>query len=498
MPGAKNSSGRVLLVTGFSPVTPPQMVQMGMIFESFPKLLSLLGKDVFRFSIPSVGPAVLASYLVKHKIDVEVKDYFIDPIDFSEYDIIGVSSTFLQDNDGASIVKEAKTKNPRAVVILGGPISWSVSPGELMSAMPDLDIIVVKGGEQTLVELVNRIRRSEDLGSVKSLVLRADDRNIIETPLRAQDELDEIVSPSWQLLGIPSPVRIPVLPVETSRGCPNNCAYCSEVTYWGKPVRYRPVENVIQEIKDDVNKFGISSFRFTDSCFSAPPDRTARICDAIYDNCIVKGMPIKWSAYARMDNLTQDLLMKMKRSGCVALDLGLESGAETVLKRMGRGYTPDVAVRVAAQARDLGIFVNFNVIVGFPGETKETVLSTTDTINRAKPDSFSCFLLHLPPHTRVSSTSDLFKIEGSGHNWEHETMNSREANEAMVDLVKAANQSTHFPGGEYFACFLASLGFSIDQIRYFFRTSKTLANTPADDPSLVEFKEMLGRLKQYV
>ena len=64
---------------------------------------------------------------------------------------------------------------------------------------------------------------------------------------------------------------MPVFPVETSRGCPYDCAICSEVSYWGKPVRYRAIPDVIDELSYDVSAFGVRTFRFADSCFSAPP-----------------------------------------------------------------------------------------------------------------------------------------------------------------------------------------------------------------------------------
>lgn len=489
---------RVLIVTGFSPITPASMDQMGMTFESFPVLLSMLGKKTFRFSIPSIGPAVLAAYLQQHQIEVDVKDFFFDEINFTNYDIIGVSSTFLSDQDVNNIVELARRINPSSGIILGGPISWSIPPGQLISQIPDVDYIVVKSGEQSFLELIEAIRQDRDPISVKSLVYKSKEGNLVETPIRSHTDFVDFSRPAWESMGIPSPNRIPVLPIETSRGCPNNCAYCSEVTYWGKPVRYRPIDAVVKELEYNVTRYGISTFRFTDSCFSAPPERCSQLCDQIFKNCTKNGMPVKWSAYARIDNLNKELLETMQRSGCVALDLGLESGSETVLRKMGRGYTPQAASEITKIARELGIFTNFNVIVGFPGETRETIAATTETINTAKPDTISCFLFHLPPNTRVFSALDLFKIEGFGHNWKHDTMTSQEANEAMFHMIKQIKYSTHFPGGEYFACFLASLGYSITDIRYFFQTAGNLHGNIDGNSSLSLFKEMLNRLSTYV
>lgn len=491
-------NAKVLIVTGFSPFTPPQLEEMGMTFESFPLLLAMSGKETFRFSIPTIGPVVLGSYLMQHGIEVDVKDFFFDEVRFDNYDIVGISSTFLSVEDVARIVGLARKQNPSVAIILGGPLSWSIPPAKVMELLPDVDYIVKQEGEQTFLELIGEIRRGVTPDSIKALVFRGEDGNLVETPPRPQLDLEELPFPAWELMGIPSPKRIPVLPVETSRGCPNNCAFCSEVTYWGKPARYRTIDAVVKELRNNTEKLGITTFRFTDSCFSAPPARSGQLCDAIYESCIRNdGIPVKWSAYARIENLDYALLEKMKRSGCVALDLGLESGSKTVLRKMGRNYSPEATVEVAKTAKKLGIMINFNVIVGFPGETKETIQATTEIINGAAPDTYSCFLFFLPPNTRVFSAPQYYNIEGAGLDWKHDTMTSEEAKEAMLEMIKQVTQSTHFPGGEHFVCYFSSLGYKVSEIRDFFHAMNRLPEAPADDKSSSIVSTMIQRLSNY-
>lgn len=489
---------KVLIVTGFSPIRPPQLEEMGMTFESFPILLSMLDKETFRFSLPTIGPVTLGSYLAQHGIKVDIADFFFDDVRFDNYDIVGISSTFLSVEDVVRIAGLARKQNPSATIVLGGPISWSIPPAQVMALIPDVDYIVKQEGEQTFLELIGEIRRGGNPSTINALVFRGEDGNLVETPPRPRLDLDELPLPAWELMGIPSPGRIPVLPIETSRGCPNNCAFCSEVTYWGKPVRYRTINAVVEELRYSAKKLGITTFRFTDSCFSAPPARSGQLCDAIYENCIKNdGIPVKWSAYARIENLDCDLLEKMKLSGCVALDLGLESGSKTVLRKMGRNYSPEAMVEVAKTAKKLGILLNYNVIIGFPGETNETVQATTDIINQAAPDTFSCFLFFLPPNTRVFSTPHYFNIEGAGLDWKHDTMTSEEAKVAMLKMIKQVNQSTHFPGGEHFACYLASLGYKVSEIRDFFQAVGRLAKTPVDDKTSSLVRTMIRSLRNY-
>ena len=492
MPGARKHRGKVLIITGFSPMGLPQFEEMGTNLD--PHLINSISgrnKTTFQISIPTIGPAVIGKYLKQQGIEVEIKDYYFDNINASDADIVGISSTFMGVENVKEIADLIREQNPSATIVLGGPLSWSVSPLILMAQITNIDVIVLREGEQTFLELVNELRNGGDISLVKGLVFRKG-RDGFETPTRPLLDGDKLSEPAWELTGIPSPKRLPILPVETSRGCPYNCAYCSEVHYWGKPVRYRKSESVVKELRHNVEKFGIKTFRFTDSCFSAPPARSAEICDSIYEGCIKEGMEVKWSSYARIENLSRSLLEKMKLSGCVALDIGVESGASSVLHRMGRKYSPETAIEVARVARDVGIIFNFNVVVGFPGETEETVKSTIEMINKAAPDTFSCFLLFLAPNTLASANPKKYGIEGEGLCWKHDTMTSKEASEAMLRMTEEVSSSTSFPGGEYAACYLTSVGYSNKDIKDFYRAVGKLVKGRADEEAI----SLLGKVIQ--
>jgi anaerobic magnesium-protoporphyrin IX monomethyl ester cyclase len=329
-----------------------------------------------------------------------------------------------------------------------------------------------------------------------NIALRRDAR-VVTTEL-GELPAGEILSPDWSLMGLPNAKRLPVLPVETSRGCPFNCAYCSEVTYWGKPVRYRGIDSVVAEIKNNVEKYGITTFRFTDSCFSAPPARAGELCDAIYNQCVRRGIPVKWSSYARVSNLDRTLLEKMKRSGCVALDIGVESGSERMLRSMGRHYSPSAAVAVAHDSRELGIITNFNVVIGFPGETRESVLETAALIDRAAPDTYSCFLFYLADHTRVHGLTGEYKLSGRGLCWQHSTMTSDEAAEGMRFIEKTVTTAANLPGGEYFACYLASLGFSVAQIQGFYASVSRMSEGSDNSEIMAKLAGLVESIRNYL
>ena len=167
-------------------------------------------------------------------------------------------------------------------------------------------------------------------------------------------------------------------------------------------MRFRNIESVIKEIRQDVDEYGIRTFRFVDSCFTAPEERCGEICDSIFEQFIEKGLEIRWTSYGRINNLSRDLLEKMRRAGCVALDIGMESGDRDILQNMKKGYSDRRIVESIETAKDIGILTHCNIVVGFPGETDETIENTIDILNGASPDTYDCMLLYVAPHSHFN------------------------------------------------------------------------------------------------
>ncbi len=487
---------RILIVTGFAPVRLPQLLEMGMPVGPINFLSGMAGKQTLQFSIPTVAPAVLGSYLIENGVDVEIADYFIDTEKPYDADIVGISSTFMGIEDVKQIADKIERDNPHAVIVLGGPLSWSIPPQDILKMVPVIDYIIMREGEQSFLELIRAIEARIDTSCIAGLVYKRDS-SIVMTAPRQPLQFEAIRRPDWKLMGIPSPRRLLVLPVETRRGCPFNCAYCSEVSYWDKPVRYRAIDSVVQELIHNVVDLGINTFRFTDSCFSAPPERCGQLCDAIYESCDKNGITMKWSAYARISNMDYPLLEKMKRSGCVALDIGVESGSTDMLRSMGRNYAPEAAINVARFARELGIITNFNVVVGFPGETRDSIMRTAELIEKAQPDTYASFLFYMASNTRMDGAQERFHVEGRGLTWRHDTMSSAEAQEGMLALDRHVKHSANFPGGEYFACYLASLGYTVEETRKFYRDITSLVKAPDDVDALKTVGRVVGSISKY-
>jgi len=467
---------------------------MGIDSNAYQVLADIIKKEVFSPKIPTIGAIDIATFAEENHVKVKVLDFYADDVSGYNADIIGISSTFMSLQHIREIAYFTRQNNPTSTIVLGGPLSWTILPSVIFKLVPEIDVIVQGEGEQTFTELIESISKGEDFGKVAGLFVKHNN-SIVFTGHRARLDGDAIPMPQWRLLNKSLANMFPFLPIETSRGCPYKCAYCSEVHYWGKPPRYRSLNSILDEIERNVYEFGINTFRFTDSCFSAPPERAANLCDTIYDRLGRNGITIKWSSYAHIKNLTYSLLEKMKRSGCFALDIGVESGAPQILRRMGRRYSREDIINVSRAAKDLDILTDFNIVVGFPGETDETLNQTIDMLQEAIPDAFSCFVLFIAPHMIISEHPEIYGIKGSGLSWSHATMTSEDAYQALRMISKNATNSCSFPGAESFACNLTALGYSTEQIRSFFKATQKLTHCANDRIARTSIENVCEKLR---
>jgi anaerobic magnesium-protoporphyrin IX monomethyl ester cyclase len=425
-------------------------------------------------SVPSLGPVALASFLQQHAIPVTVYDYYRDNEALDNFDIFGISSTFLTMTEVKTMAADIRSKNSDAPIVLGGPISWSYSPDELFKIIPELHFIVVQEGESAFLSLIDAIVNDKQSDGIPGVVTKHGTSMFPESRTKFHD-LETLPFPDWSLIDFKD--RLKVIPVETSRGCLYNCAFCNETNYWGKPVRQKGIEGVLSELKTNIATYGITTFRFVDSCFSAPVERCSAICDAITEQIINNGIPLRWSAYARLNNLSGTLLAKMKKSGCVALDVGWESGNPGILEKMNKRYDPEKVIECVRIAKELEIFIHCNTVIGFPGETQNTINDTVDILEIAQPNTYQCLYLYLSPHSHLYDHAEEYGINGTRHTWQHASMNSDEAEQSIRSIRTRLKNIPMFAGGEFFSCYLASLNFSYHEITDFFQAINNIMNS---------------------
>jgi len=196
--------------------------------------------------------------------------------------------------------------------------------------------------------------------------------------------LDEIPFPAYHMLpnlnvyhtGVLSP---PFALVQTSRGCPFMCTFCA----FGKSkYRVRSVENVINEIKYLKEKSGIKSFLFFDDTISLLSGRTEKLAQAMIDE---KLDSLEWVCCTRANLVNFEMMKLMKKAGMREIAIGIETGSEEILKSIKKGVGLDDIRKVAKWCHELGVMFYGLVIIGLPGETKETVAESVKFIKEIDP-----------------------------------------------------------------------------------------------------------------
>lgn len=289
-----------------------------------------------------------------------------------------------------------------------GDVAWLVE--ELMRSHPFIDGFFLDEPECLLPPLLKALeasREPRDWAGVPGLLLNTP-TGLLRTPevgrLPAPDELPR---PAYDLLPSLAPyhtgvMRAPFTVVQTSRGCPYTCSFCS----FGKlPWRTRKVEEVLAELKWLKEEFGVRRFLFFDDVLTLDMRRTEKLCQGM----IELGLDMEWVCCTRANNVTLDLLKLMKRAGCREIAFGIESGSDPVLEETGKGVSKDQMRQAARWCHEVGILFYGLAIIGLPGETERSVQDTLDFINEIEP-FYTQFSFCTPfPNT---DTYDWFKSRG--------------------------------------------------------------------------------------
>jgi len=154
----------------------------------------------------------------------------------------------------------------------------------------------------------------------------------------------------------------------------------------------RSPKNIVDELEFLHTTYGVTSFTFCDDAFTVEPAITEELCRLI----IERKLKIKWNCGTRVDMLTKELLTTMRDAGCVSVWSGVESGSQKVLDAMHKGITTEQTMRVFGWIRELGLKPAPNVILGFPGETKESAWKTIKFVEKISPDEVGFYNIATP------------------------------------------------------------------------------------------------------
>lgn len=240
-------------------------------------------------------------------------------------------------------------------------------PNETMTAAK-LDYVLRGEPENTFFELTQALDAGTPLEGILGLNYRGADGAVLGTPDRSRlKHIDELPFPDYSLVNLrhysefllPTPFAV----VQTARGCPYTCNFC--VRSYGQKLGMRTPDNIVAELADLVDRFGIRAFRFIDDTFTAVPQRTLEICDRIKKNL----PPLVWSCLSRVDTLDEQRVRALRDAGCRRVYIGIESGSPRILQAYGKDYGIDLIPKMVDLMRKNGLEVGAFFMVGHPEET---------------------------------------------------------------------------------------------------------------------------------
>lgn len=286
-------------------------------------------------------------------------------------DAVGISSLTPNFNSAINVAKLVKSIDPNIRVILGG-VHPTFTPEETLKNK-DVDFVVRGEGEYTLLNLICALNGANNLDKVSGVSYRMGDSIVHNKRAELIDDLDSLPFPMKELdLDIDIYSSESLGAMMTSRGCPFSCIYCASSKFWGKRVRFRSIENVIEEIKQIKKKFGTRFFIFDDDTFNINRNRVISLCDAI----IREKLNIEWWCEIRPSPIDKEMVTKMKNAGCVSIALGVETGNESTLKNIKKGATLTQIRRCIDIIRKQNIELGTFFMIGFPWEGEREISET--------------------------------------------------------------------------------------------------------------------------
>jgi anaerobic magnesium-protoporphyrin IX monomethyl ester cyclase len=368
-----------------------------------------------------------------------------DKIKDSKPDFVGTSAFTGSSPDAIKVLELAKSINPDIVTIIGG-VHPTFMYDEMFSITDSIDYIVRGEGEITLPELLDAVSNDKPVSSIKGIAYK-EGGVVTVTPDRPFLHSFDAQPMAWDLLDWDDYTYY-ILPgsrlasVCTSRGCEQECTFCSQQKYWNKTWRGRSPEDVVREMEELNNKYGVDVVLFTDDYPSPDRERWERILDLL----IEKKMDMKILMETRAGDIVRDeeILDKYKKAGIIHIYVGTEATQQESLDYIKKDLSVDESKKALALLREKGIVTETSMILGYPDETEESIARTLELAIEFNPD-FAHFLAIAPwPYSDIYddlkdyiAVTDYRKYNLIDPIVKPKAMTLKELDKAMMDCYRA-------------------------------------------------------------
>lgn len=357
---------------------------------------------------PPLDLAYMAAVLEREGITVRIEDSPAGGTTWEEFRhrvetfspelvVLGATQpTLSNDRRAAGMIKEWV---PGVLMGARGEVFSSDSEA-ILASMPEFDFVLQGETDITLADVL-RQGTPEGVGGVTYRVETGIHVGPERPPL---EDLDQLPFPARHLLRndlyrSPDTGRL-LTTIQTGRGCPSQCTFCSVHAVAGAKARHRSPENVCAEVRECVERYGIREFLFHADTFTLNRKWVTELCRRI----VQADLEIRWGCNSRVDTVDAERLEWMKRAGCWVIGFGVESGSDKTLRRMRKGARREDAVKAIRMCKAAGIRTHAFFVFGFPWETEEDIKETIEFARELDTDFFDFNIVYPLPGTDIYST----------------------------------------------------------------------------------------------
>lgn len=290
-------------------------------------------------------------------------------------DVVGISVMFFHEWPVTTrLLQAVKARLPHVRIVLGGETATAFAPW-IMEMSNDVDVIVKGEGDRTVIGVVDHLVAGQLPPPAEGIVVRTEADGAVDGGLAVRiRDLEELPRPAWDLFPIEAYIQRPAfgvnngrsMPVLATRGCPFRCSFCSAPQMWTTRYRVREPEDVVDEIASYVDEYGITNANFVDLTAVTKRSWAVGFCDALERRKlnVTWQMPIG----TRSEILDDEMLRRLKNSGCTHIAYAPESGSKRMIDIMDKRVDLRHLLASARTARRLGIRTHINIIIGHPEE----------------------------------------------------------------------------------------------------------------------------------
>src|SRR5258708_476076 len=352
--------------------------------------------------------------------------------------------------------------------------------------------VISSEGEATLAELISALKNGVPLETISNLSYRNGNEYIFNPQMMESNALEENMV-DYSLF--PRAEIGQFVTTRTAKSCPFSCAFCGFPQRAGQ-YTYMSVAAVEREIRELRELVTVTRVTFIDDTFNVPKARFKEILRMMIRN----RYEFKWNCLCRSDDGDEEAIELMGKAGCEGVFLGVESGSDLMLQKMNKSARRKDYLRAIPLLTNAGVSTYASLIIGFPGETYDTVQETISLIEEAKPEYFRAQLWYCDPVTPIWNKREEYGIRGSGFQWSHQSMDVNTACALIDRLFLCVEGSIWLPqfGFEQWSTFyLQRRGMSVEQIHRFLRSFNEIIKERILKPQTARARpELMERLKE--